>query len=164
MPDAEVSTWLPILPFLHQLSTGAPTPLIAALNVCGGPAMTTDGARPVVATFNTDDADLTLLQQAFEAEGFVIVAARPTQFSGEQDLLDFLATHTPDLVLYDVARPYVASADAFQRMYEAVVTAGYPFVISTTSPAALGPATTPADVVRAVRATLAAAAGGRATP
>ena len=129
--------------------------------------MQMDGARPLVAIFNSDDQVLARLRQAFEAATFAVATARAAQFASEQEVLAFLAAHAPQVVLYDLAHPYGASAAAFQRLYEAAATQGYPFVVTTTRRAAMdgwldhipvaelsGHTTDLDDAIRAVRAVL----------
>lgn len=62
---------------------------------------------PSVAILNSSQDTIDVLQVALENEGFAVASTHVSSVkSGEVDLLEFVAKHTPDVIIYDVALPY----------------------------------------------------------
>ncbi len=93
------------------------------------------GDRPVVAVINTTLETIAVLQEVLEDEGFTVVSAYILDFKrGKRDLSTFFATHQPQVVVCDIALPYVENWTFFHK---AVLAAEFlpeeQFVLTTTN-------------------------------
>lgn len=62
---------------------------------------------PSVAVLNSSQDTIDVLKVALEQDGFVVASAHVSSVkSGETDLLAFIAQHSPDVIIYDIALPY----------------------------------------------------------
>ena len=74
---------------------------------------TTD--KPLVAVLNTSKEFLAIMTDLLEMEGFHAIADYIPHFiTGKQDIHAFFAEHQPDVVIYDIAIPYVKHWEFFQ--------------------------------------------------
>jgi CheY-like chemotaxis protein len=66
---------------------------------------------------NTSADTIELLKSWFEAEGMIVRTATVSEFrTGEGDIAAFLAMAAPDVIIYDVALPYVANWQFLQKL------------------------------------------------
>jgi len=91
--------------------------------------------RPlVVAVFNTSPDLIELVRRAFEPAGIVVVSLLTFQIrEGGVDLLNFLAHHDPQVVLYDIAPPYDANWQLFQHIRSLPSMKGRKVVLTSTN-------------------------------
>jgi CheY-like chemotaxis protein len=62
---------------------------------------------PTIAILNSNEDTIELLRFYLERAGFNTVAAHVSDIQrGETDLIDFVAKHDPDVIVYDVPPPY----------------------------------------------------------
>jgi DNA-binding NtrC family response regulator len=60
-----------------------------------------------VAVLNANEDVVEMLRAVLEQAGFNTATGHVPEFkSGDQDLIEFLKTHNPDVVVYDIAPPY----------------------------------------------------------
>jgi hypothetical protein len=70
---------------------------------------------PVVAVINTSTEIVDLLCEVLAEEGFAPVSALTLEFKrGERDLRTFVAEHRPQVILWDIAIPYVENWEYFR--------------------------------------------------
>ena len=88
-------------------------------------------SAPVIGVLNTSPDTVDLLKDALEKAGFLVVTSFTWKIaSGELDLESFLATHQPEVIVYDVAPPYEKNWAFLQHLRERVLRA-YRFVLTT---------------------------------
>ena len=62
---------------------------------------------PLVAIFNSRDEVIAAIRSALENDGFATVTARLAEIQdGTLDLVAFIKVHGPDVIVYDLPRPY----------------------------------------------------------
>lgn len=62
---------------------------------------------PSVAVLNSSQDTIDVLKIALETAGYAVASTHLTSVkSGEVDFLDFVETHSPDVIIYDIALPY----------------------------------------------------------
>src|SRR2546428_11834108 len=62
---------------------------------------------PLVAIFNSRDEVIEAIRSALENDGFETVTARPAEIqNGTPALVAFIKVHDPDVIAYDLPRPY----------------------------------------------------------
>src|SRR2546427_10084396 len=62
---------------------------------------------PLVAIFNSRDEVIEAIRSALENDGFETVTARLAEIqNGTVDLGAFIKVHDPDVIVYDLPRPY----------------------------------------------------------
>ena len=95
-------------------------------------AKTHAGSGPhVAAVINTTPDVVDLLKDALEQAGLLVVTGYTHDIrDGELDLQSFLATHRPDVIVYDVAPPYDRNW-AFLQHLRSTALSGYRFVLTT---------------------------------
>src|SRR5207245_3661358 len=76
---------------------------------CRGERMTAVARRtsPLVAIFNSRDEVIEAIRSALENDGSATVTARLAEIqNGTLDLVAFIKVHAPDVIVYDLPRPY----------------------------------------------------------
>ena len=69
----------------------------------------TPRTSPLVAIFNSRDEVIEAIRSALENDGFETVTARLAEIqNGTLDLVAFIKVHAPDVIVYDLPRPYEA--------------------------------------------------------
>ena len=92
----------------------------------------------VVAILNTSDDVVELLRVVFEQAGLIAVSAHLDAVKrGAVDLEQFVRTHAPDAIVYDVAPPYDRQWAFLQHLRSLPMSAGIPFVLTSTNAARL---------------------------
>ena len=94
--------------------------------------------RIVVAVINSNDDIVELVREALEEEGFLTVKAHiPDIRRGKTDLIAFLESENPRVIVYDIAPPFAESWAFLRLVSSSTATAGRFFVVTTTNRAAL---------------------------
>ena len=96
------------------------------------------GKSPVktVAVLNASDDVVELLRLLLEQQGYVVVSAHLDAIKrGEVDLENFIRTHRPSAVLYDVAPPYERQWAFMNHMRALPVLQQLPFILTSTNAA-----------------------------
>jgi DNA-binding response OmpR family regulator len=89
---------------------------------------------PVVAVINTSPDVVDMLRLALEHAGFVVVSAFTFEIrEGVTDIEHFVRQHRPAVILYDIAPPYEANWQLFQRIRAMEVMKGRRFILTTTN-------------------------------
>ena len=89
-----------------------------------------------VAVLNASDDVVELLRILFEQHGYVVISAHIDDIKrGAVDLQQFVESHQPDAVLYDVAPPYDRQWAFMNHMRALPLLADVPFVLTSTNPA-----------------------------
>src|SRR5207245_11332058 len=74
---------------------------------------------PLVAIFNSRDEVIEAIRSALENDGFETVTARLAEIqNGTLDLVAFIKVHAPDVIVYDLPRPYEAHWNFLRLMKE----------------------------------------------
>jgi DNA-binding NarL/FixJ family response regulator len=108
-------------------------------------------SRPLIAIFNSRDDVIAALRSALEAEGFATVAAHLAEIqSGTLDLVAFAAVHDPDVIVYDLPRPYERHWNFLRLMKETNSLKDRAWVVTTTDKQALLAAVGAASVVEII--------------
>lgn len=95
--------------------------------------------RDVVAVINTSPDTVDLLKDILERAGLLVVSTYTHHIrDGTIDLGDFLRTHEPRVILYDIAPPYERNWQLLQHLRQTVLS-GYRFVLTTTNPSRVEP-------------------------
>ena len=91
------------------------------------------------------------LRSALEAEGFVTVTAHLAEIqSGTLDLVAFAQVHDPDVIVYDLPRPYENHWNFLRLMKETNSLKNRAWVVTTTDTKALLAAVGAASVVEII--------------
>lgn len=91
-----------------------------------------------MAVFNSNQDVLRLIRTALEDEGYGVVTEHIVHFrDGDADLIDFLATYRPSLLLYDLAPPYQENWNFLQLLQRIPEVSSLPMVLTTVNKAAL---------------------------
>jgi DNA-binding response OmpR family regulator len=97
-----------------------------------------DGAKPVIAVFNSSSDTVDLLRTTLEQEGFHTVAGRiPEIKQGAVDFISFIEHHDPAVIIYDVSMPYEANWNFLRLVRSSGAVVGTEFVLTTTNKPAL---------------------------
>jgi DNA-binding NarL/FixJ family response regulator len=105
----------------------------------------------LIAIFNSRDEVIAALRSALEAEGFATVAAHLAEIqSGTLDLVAFAAVHDPDVIVYDLPRPYESHWNFLRLMKETNSLKNRAWVVTTTDKKALLAAVGAASVVEII--------------
>jgi DNA-binding NarL/FixJ family response regulator len=105
----------------------------------------------LIAIFNSRDEVIAGLRSALEAEGFVTVTAHLAEIqSGILDLVAFAAVHDPDVIVYDLPRPYENHWNFLRLMKETNSLKNRAWVVTTTDKKALLAAVGAASVVEII--------------
>jgi CheY-like chemotaxis protein len=106
---------------------------------------------PLVAIFNSREDVINAVRAALEAEGCSTVTARLAEIqSGTLDLLAFVAVHDPDVIVYDLPRPYESHWNFLRLLRETNCLKDRAWVVTTTDRAALLAAVGAASVVEII--------------
>jgi CheY-like chemotaxis protein len=88
---------------------------------------------PSVVIFNSSQDTIDVLRLALEKEGFVIASSHVSSIkSGEVDVLEFVETHVPDAIVFDVALPYEENWRFLRLLQSSERLKGIPWVLTTT--------------------------------
>ena len=94
--------------------------------------------RPLIAIFNSRDEVIAAVRAALEAEGFATVTAHLAEIqNGTLDLVAFAAVHDPDVIVYDLPRPYESHWNFLRLMKETNSLKDRAWVVTTTDKKAL---------------------------
>jgi DNA-binding NarL/FixJ family response regulator len=105
----------------------------------------------LIAIFNSRDEVIAGLRSALEDEGFVTVTAHLAEIqSGTLDLVAFAAVHDPDVIVYDLPRPYENHWNFLRLMKETNSLRNRAWVVTTTDKKALLAAVGAASVVEII--------------
>lgn len=89
---------------------------------------------PVVAIINTSEDVVNLLRDVFELEGWRTTVGYAVNFRTERESFsEFLAEHTPDVIVWDIAIPYEDNWAYFQQIQRSNGGVQRPFVLTTTN-------------------------------
>src|SRR5262249_32108717 len=120
-------------------------------------------AMPTIAIVSAGTGDRDSLCAGLEAEGFEAVVARQAEIrTGELDLVTFLEEHDPQVIVYEVGRPYAQSLTFLRLLQDTAIGRQRAWVLAADDAAdaareLLAPrprrpgAPAPGPVVRAVR-------------
>jgi DNA-binding NarL/FixJ family response regulator len=108
-------------------------------------------SRPLIAIFNSRDEVIAAVRAALEDEGFATVSAHLAEIqSGTLDLVAFAAVHDPDVIVYDLPRPYESHWNFLRLMKETNSLKDRAWVVTTTDKQALLAAVGAASVVEII--------------
>lgn len=106
---------------------------------------------PRVAIFNSRSDFIGALREALEADGFATVAAHLADIqSGALDLVAFIDLHDPQLIVYDLPRPYESHWNFLRLLKETDSLRGKTWVLTTTDKTALEAAVGASGVVEII--------------
>ena len=108
-------------------------------------------SRPLIAILNSRDEVIAAIRSALEAEGFATVSAHLAEIqSGTLDLVAFAAEHDPDVIVYDLPRPYESHWNFLRLLKETNSLKHRAWVVTTTDKKALLAAVGAASVVEII--------------
>src|SRR5436309_13400767 len=120
---------------------------------------------PLVAIFNSRDEVIEAIRSALENDGFETVTARLAEIqNGTLDLVAFIKVHDPDVIVYELPRPYENHWNFLRLMKETTSLKDRTWVLTTTDKQALEAAVGASDVVEIIVGHAARAAGGDRHP
>jgi DNA-binding NarL/FixJ family response regulator len=106
---------------------------------------------PLVAIFNSRREVIEAVRSALENEGFATVTARLAEIqSGMLDLVAFIQAHDPDVIVYDLPRPYESQWNFLRLLKETNSLKDRAWVVTTTDKKALVAAVAAASVVEII--------------
>lgn len=86
-----------------------------------------------VAILNSSQDTIDVLRIALEQRGFAVASAHVSSVkSGELDLLAFVEKHAPDVILYDLALPYVENWNFLRLLQSSEPLSKVAWVLTTT--------------------------------
>jgi CheY-like chemotaxis protein len=89
----------------------------------------------VVAIINSNDDVVEMLRLSFEQAGLLVVSAHVDAIKrGETNLTDFVRTHRPKVIVYDLVPPYDSSYRFVEHLRQNDVLNGCHFVLTSTNP------------------------------
>ena len=89
---------------------------------------------PVVAVINSNDDLVEMLRLSFEQAGFVVVSAHVDAIKrGAANLTDFVRTHKPQVIVFDLVPPYDSSFRFVQHLRQTDLLDGCRFVLTSTN-------------------------------
>jgi CheY-like chemotaxis protein len=107
--------------------------------------------HPLVAIFNSREEVIESVRSALESEGFSTVAARLAEIqSGTLDLVAFVETHDPDVIVYDLPRPYENHWNFLRLLKETSSLKDRAWIVTTTDKEALVAAVGAVSVVEII--------------
>ena len=87
----------------------------------------------VAAVINTSPDTVDLLKDALEQAGLLVITGYTHDIrDGKLDLQSFVATHSPDVIVYDLAPPYDRNWAFLQHLRNTTLS-GFRFVLTTTN-------------------------------
>ena len=105
----------------------------------------------MVAIINSSSAVIELLRTLLESAGYETVTAHIDDIkNGGLDLLDFLKTHDPQVVIYDISIPYEENWTFLKLVRDTEAASGRRFVITTTNKQRLEQLVGPTDTLEIV--------------
>jgi DNA-binding NtrC family response regulator len=105
----------------------------------------------LVAILNSRDDVIDAVRAALEQDGFATVTARLADIqNGTLDLVAFIDTHNPDVIVYDLPHPYERHWNFLKLMKDTDSLRDRSWVLSTTDKNALEAAVGAADVVEII--------------
>ena len=108
-------------------------------------------SRPLIAIFNSRDDVIGAVRSALEDEGFATVTAYLAEIqNGTLDLVAFADEHDPDVIVYDLPRPYESHWNFLRLMKETSSLKDRAWVVTTTDKPALLAAVGAASVVEII--------------
>src|SRR5438105_7219828 len=94
--------------------------------------------RPVVGIINASEEVRDLLTEVFEDEGFAVVATlAPDIKRGNPTIEEFIQSHRPVAIVYDIAIPYEENWRLFQRIQQSEAGRRTQWVLTTINKRAL---------------------------
>src|SRR5438093_691002 len=106
---------------------------------------------PLVAIFNSRDEVIEAIRSALENDGFETVTARLAEIqNGTLDLVAFIKVHGPDVIVYDLPRPYENHWNFLRLMKETTSLKDRTWILTTTDKEALEAAVGASDVVEII--------------
>jgi CheY-like chemotaxis protein len=113
--------------------------------------VTTKQRASMVAIINSSSAVIELLRTLLESAGYETVTAHIDDIkNGGLDLLDFLKTHDPQVVIYDISIPYEENWTFLKLVRDTEAASGRRFVITTTNKQRLEQLVGPTDTLEIV--------------
>lgn len=90
-------------------------------------------SQPSVAIFNSSEDTIGVLKVALEDQGFAVSSGHVADIKkGQVDVIDFVAQHHPDVIIYDVALPYEENWTFLRLLQTSEALKGIRWVITTT--------------------------------
>ena len=106
----------------------------------------THGRMPMVAVINSSEDTIEMLRVLLQQEGWETVSAHVDDIKrGRTDLVEFLETHDPRVVIYDVPPPYDHNWAVLRLIRSSRAMEGRVVVVTTTNEAALERSVGPTD-------------------
>ncbi len=107
--------------------------------------------KTIIAIFNSNPEVLELLREAMQSIGHAAVIAHVDDLKrGRIDMIQFVAEHQPDCIIYDVGPPYDTNWTFLRLMMSSKAMQGRAFVVTTTNKRVLEELIGPSDVVELV--------------
>lgn len=104
-----------------------------------------------IAIFNTSEDTVEALRLAFEHQGHETVSAHIDEIKrGQVDFVEFIKTHDPKAVVYDIAPPYDHNFTFLKLLRDTGVMQGRPVVITTTHKANLERMVGPTEAIEII--------------
>jgi CheY-like chemotaxis protein len=114
-------------------------------------AVVARASAPLIAIFNSRDEVIDAIRSALENDGFATVTARLAEIqNGTLDLVAFVAVHSPDVIVYDLPRPYENHWNFLRLMRETTSLKDRVWILTTTDKEALEAAVGASDVVEII--------------
>lgn len=127
-------------PLLMTVRGGERTPAVAPLR-----------SAPLVAIFNSCDKLIEEVRSALDAAGFAVATARLAEIqSGILDLVAFIEVHDPDVIVYDLPRPYENHWNFLKLLKETNSLRDRQWILTTTDKRALDAAVGASGVVEII--------------
>jgi CheY-like chemotaxis protein len=93
-----------------------------------------DGAKPIIAVFNSSSDTVELLRTVLEAEGLHTVPGHITDLKkGELDFVSFIEHHQPAVIVYDISPPYDTNWTFLKLVRSSQPAQASRFVLTTTN-------------------------------
>ena len=106
---------------------------------------------PLVAIFNSRAEVIEAIRSALENDGFATVTARLAEIqNGTLDLVAFIEVHDPDVIVYDLPRPYESHWNFLRLMKDTISLKDRMWVLTTTDKQALEAAVGASGVVEII--------------
>src|SRR3989441_1329743 len=106
---------------------------------------------PLSAILTSRDEVIEAIRSALENDGFATVTARLAEIqNGTLDLVAFIKVHAPDVIVYDLPRPYEAHWNFLRLMKETTSLKDRAWVLTTTDKQALEAAVGASEVVEII--------------
>lgn len=95
-------------------------------------------ASGIVAILNSTQDIIEIFQVCLEQEGFNVVGGYIPEFKrGTKNLLEFMSTHDPDVIIWDLPPPYEQNYNHLLQVLDMKVMGGRKFIYTTTNKIAL---------------------------